>query len=52
MPRLATKLVKLRAACEALAIGRTTFWSSWHAVFTDPRSREALILSARNAPTR
>lgn len=36
-PRLATKLVKLKGACEALAISRPTFWRRWHLTFTDPR---------------
>lgn len=39
-PKLATKLVHLREACDALAIHRNTFWRVWHAVFTDPRSPE------------
>lgn len=40
MPRAAkvvTKLVKMRASCETLAISRPTFWRRWHSVFTDPR---------------
>lgn len=36
-PRLATRLVKLKDACDALAIHRDTFWKRWHPVFTDPR---------------
>lgn len=39
-PKLATKLVHLRDACDALAISRDTFWVRWHATFTDPRSPE------------
>lgn len=34
---LKTKLVKIKAACDALAISRWTFWMKWHDVFTDPR---------------
>ncbi|AMV25459.1 hypothetical protein VT84_13760 [Gemmata sp. SH-PL17] len=38
--RVTTKLVKLKIACETLAICRDTFWVKWHAVFTDPRPKE------------
>jgi hypothetical protein len=37
MPRLKTKLVKLRDACEALAISHDTFARHWQSVFTDTR---------------
>lgn len=36
--KVAIKLVRLRDACEALSIHRSTFWRQWHNVFTDPRS--------------
>lgn len=38
--KLTTRLRKLTDACDALGIGRTTFWAAWHAVFTDPRPTE------------
>lgn len=37
MPRLKTKLLKLRVACESLAISHDTFARHWQSVFTDPR---------------
>ena len=35
-----TTFVHLRSACEQLKCSRRTFWSKWHAVFTDPRPVE------------
>jgi len=39
-PRLKTKLLGRREACDALSIGTATFSRHWKDVFTDPRPPE------------
>lgn len=40
MPRLLTKLVHRRHACDALAVSPRSFWRHWHPVFTETRSKD------------
>jgi hypothetical protein len=45
VPKLKTKLVRSKAACEALCISKRSFARHWTKVFTDPRDPN----HARNA---
>jgi hypothetical protein len=40
MPRLTTRLVKVKEACHALGISHDTFDRHWREVFTETRSAE------------